>query len=640
MSEAGNQEDEDLKLAIALSLAETSNKPSTYSDCDEVEDAQLHRAIELSKGAPDSKSASKEPQPPLSVISTPSRDASSTAVSLPSTSTARTTSFLGERAALEKERLARQKRQLENTETTAAHASPAKRVRTAPPTLASSSLRVSTSKPASSNVEVFLDGDLRQNRNAHASKNPARSVFGMAEILSPAAELQFVLISAFGTDFKWLTYLIPTGVPLLSVNHPTDSERYESRIKPIGPDGWLYLTPKMKNKGGIMHVKFMMLFYKSGRLRLVIPTANLVPEDWRDIENTVFLQDIPRSKEPPAKPHPFPVYLASFLKLLYVHTGLSALAQGGYPDLPLPSLDVLATRWDWSRVTARLVGSPAGSYEGWDSIRQWGHPRLAEAIRELNANPPKGKTLRMEYQGSSVGNYTTQYLNEFYKSGYGIPPQSWLDTAKSKLKAQAWPPVQIVYPSLQTVDSTILGRLGAGSFFCRKQYWEKANAPKKLFRDSRARSGRVLMHTKMIIGTFVDDENTASASTSQMPMRKGKGTSSAKTKLKVPEPDSDTEPELSEAEDTRQPAGWLYIGSHNFSMAAWGSVSGTVSKPKLWISNFELGIVLPFHDETWLDRVAPWERPAPEYGETDVPWMQEEHLYKLPGMQALLRAAE
>jgi hypothetical protein len=45
-----------------------------------------------------------------------------------------------------------------------------------------------------------------------------------------------------------------TQVPLLSINHPADSERYNGAIKPIGPDGWVYLAPKM-NKGGVMHVK-------------------------------------------------------------------------------------------------------------------------------------------------------------------------------------------------------------------------------------------------------------------------------------------------------------------------------------------------------------------------------------------------
>ena len=29
----------------------------------------------------------------------------------------------------------------------------------------------------------------------------------------------------------------------------------------------------------------MLLFYKSGRLRVAIPTANFIDYDWKDIEN-------------------------------------------------------------------------------------------------------------------------------------------------------------------------------------------------------------------------------------------------------------------------------------------------------------------------------------------------------------------
>jgi len=47
-----------------------------------------------------------------------------------------------------------------------------------------------------------------------------------------------------------------------------------------------------------MHMKFMLLFYKTGRLRVVVSTANLVDFDYRDIENTVWLQDVPLCTTP------------------------------------------------------------------------------------------------------------------------------------------------------------------------------------------------------------------------------------------------------------------------------------------------------------------------------------------------------
>ncbi|KAJ8478713.1 hypothetical protein OPV22_022440 [Ensete ventricosum] len=79
--------------------------------------------------------------------------------------------------------------------------------------------------------------------------------------------------------------------------------------------------------------------------------------------------------------------------------------------------------------------------------------------------------------------------------------------------------------------------------------------------------------------------------------------------------------------------GWIYIGSHNFSPAAWGNtlLSSSESKaPKLHICNYELGIVLivPPPDVSVTDGrnrfnlddfVLPFVMPAPEYQDGDRP---------------------
>ncbi|URE48254.1 Tyrosyl-DNA phosphodiesterase [Musa troglodytarum] len=79
--------------------------------------------------------------------------------------------------------------------------------------------------------------------------------------------------------------------------------------------------------------------------------------------------------------------------------------------------------------------------------------------------------------------------------------------------------------------------------------------------------------------------------------------------------------------------GWIYIGSHNFSPAAWGNtlLSSSESKaPKLHICNYELGIILivpppVLSDPDGRNRfnlddfVLPFVMPAPEYQDGDRP---------------------
>lgn len=104
--------------------------------------------------------------------------------------------------------------------------------------------------------------------------------------------------------------------------------------------------------------------------------------------------------------------------------------------------------------------------------------------------------------------------------------------------------------------------------------------------------------------------------------------------------------------------GFMYVGSHNFSPSAWGTVTmaKAASKPTLNIRNYELGIVFvrsaplqPFRPEplsltcvllppsarqplrqngadAHASSIAPYQRPVRPYGKDDVPWMQSEHM--------------
>ena len=62
----------------------------------------------------------------------------------------------------------------------------------------------------------------------------------------------------------------------------------------------------------------------------------------------------------------------------------------------------------------------------------------------------------------------------------------------------------------------------------------------------------------------------------------------------VPDDDSETEPEdddiVEVAPRPSKAAGWAYIGSHNFTPSAWGTLSGTSFNP---ILNVRLSVAQP-----------------------------------------------
>lgn len=95
------------------------------------------------------------------------------------------------------------------------------------------------------------------------------------------------------------------------------------------------------------------------------------------------------------------------------------------------------------------------------------------------------------------------------------------------------------------------------------------------------------------------------------------------------------------SDDEDKLVGWLYVGSHNFTPSAWGTLSGTSFSPSLNVSphrstpqyasltprfqvnNYELGILIPLRTQEEVERMTCWERPPKKYvlGQ-DEPWVR------------------
>ena len=126
------------------------------------------------------------------------------------------------------------------------------------------------------------------------------------------------------------------------------------------------------------------------------------------------------------------------------------------------------------------------------------------------------KELVLECQGSSIGTYSASWLSEFYYSAQGISPERWLAIPKAHRSKMSLPPIKILFPSLDTVEKSVMGKpvgyslirglvinsnkvtQGAGTMFCREGQWNRATFPKSLFHDANSKRGGVMMHTKVV----------------------------------------------------------------------------------------------------------------------------------------------
>ncbi|KAL1748877.1 tyrosyl-DNA phosphodiesterase-domain-containing protein [Schizophyllum fasciatum] len=594
--------------AIALSLQESSRPPRPRSppividdDDDEPDEEakfqqEMQRAIEASKAdsasrKPDSLAAStsQTPEPPASAMKdlhiepAPARPA-----------------WLSERAKLEEERIARQKKRRrdqgqksdDEDSSSSVHEPIAKRQRPTPPT------QPAPSPSMASSEELFWEGAYRPIATKHCMpRKDGKPTFKLTQVIGDKSQLAFAILSSYALDAEWTYSFFERDTPVIIVQQTKDGD---ASIKNWLPN-WIRASPFLRNGYGCMHMK---LFYKTGRLRVYIPTANLVPYDYRDIENFAWLQDIPRrashKSEPKPNPEDFPSILQRVLEALNIAPALQAMIIQDHPNLPLQSIKDLRRNWDWSMVKVHLVASLHGKYEGWPAVLQTGHPRLMKAVRNMGLAVGDGKVLEVECQGSSIGRCTSVWINEMYASMRGQSARDWLDASRKRREATPLPPVKVVYPTKATVHATAWGVNGGGTIFCRRATWHAKNFPRGLFHDSKSTGGPVLMHTKVL----------SSAS-------KPKGTTSDPES--IPDSDSDSDVEL-----VHPAIGWAYVGSHNFTQSAWGTLSGSGFNPVLNVTNYELGVVFPIKDEEALRSVELWERPPRKYGKEDEPWIQEE----------------
>ncbi|KAI6160265.1 hypothetical protein EDD17DRAFT_1834005 [Pisolithus thermaeus] len=484
--------------------------------------------------------------------------------------------------------------------------------------------------------QLFWDGELRPTATLHSvPRQDGKPTFKLTEILGPKSQIAFAIISSFSTSILWTYQFFEPRTPVILVAQPDFPG--QTGVKNILPN-WVMTVPLLSKERGIQHMKFMLIFYETGRLRVVISTANLVGQEWREFENAVWLQDIPPRPRPCFRDHTiaddFPSIMQYVLRSVNVGHALTNMLRHEHPNLPLKSIGDLCSKWDWSKVKVKLIPSIAGRHEGWPRVLQSGHPRLMKALRDLGLRTGIGraaKELVIECQSSSTGSYTTQWLNEFYYSARGESAEDWLCEAQERRANLPWPPIKILFPSIRTVKEAVLGELAGLVLSSRANLWERTRYPQELFCDSNSTGGKVLMHSKMIIATFLQRSTPSSVPSSS-------ATASPKGNEKNnPEPITilDGETESKSMDDCagvhsapvspKEPIGWAYVGSHNFTPSAWGRVSGSGSNPVLENINYELGILFPLYNEQEVEKVSCFRRPPRKYvlGE-DRPWTQEE----------------
>jgi hypothetical protein len=309
-------DDEDLKLALELSMQQSpnqaSNTPTTKdrpiditSDTED-EGEDMRRAIAMSlQGLPKSSSPKHHvlqtalPTKAVSQAASPNR--TSTQVTASVMEPSQPLGLFGlDRKAMEEERLAR----LGKRKRDPSPDQPSKQIANMKP---SHKIQANTVKSNASSL-TSLQYPRGTIKRTAATKYPRTDDITIDEVLQ-ADSVHTAVISSFMWDSEWLNKkLNPLKVKqiwIMNAKGQDVQQRWGQEMKEAGIPNLRLHFPPMDGMIQSMHNKIMLLFGKD-KLRVVVSTANMGPIDWGEVmngwqpgvmENSVFLVDLSRRSD-------------------------------------------------------------------------------------------------------------------------------------------------------------------------------------------------------------------------------------------------------------------------------------------------------------------------------------------------------
>ena len=426
------------------------------------------------------------------------------------------------------------------------------------------------------------------------------------EELLESQTLKTAVISAFQWDIEWLF----TKINIQQTKCIFVMQAKEQAMK----DGMLEQTkdmrkflrlcfPSMEGLINCMHSKLMLLFHPE-KLRIAIPTANLLEFDWGEsgvMENSVWLIDLPRLPKGTTAND-----LTDFGKELMFFIEKQGVPQDARQGLL--NFDFSATN------DIAFVHTVGGMLYG-DEAQRTGLPGLSRAVRSLNLVTSEDD-LDIDFAASSMGSLKDEFLKNVHAAASGVDMIERADAANAKAKSTFFQArkataddhsirdrIRLYFPSHETVTTSTAG--GAGTICLSRKWFEDMSFPRRCFRDYISTRPGMLSHNKILYARGI---------------------------------------QRGEAESDAKKIAWAYVGSANMSESAWGKLVYD-RKEKKWkvnCKNWECGVLLPVSTEgarpeagkdgivgmeVFRDVVElPFMYPSPEYEEGREPWyFMEKH---------------
>ena len=321
--------------------------------------------------------------------------------------------------------------------------------------------------------------------------------------------LTLAVLSSFQWDMEWLSTKLDTHKTKVVLVMQAEDEATKSQYRrETSSMAKLRLCfPSMEGQIRCMHSKLMLLAHP-GYLRVVVPTANLVPYDWGEdgiMENSAFIIDLPRLDEEQSTAEEEMTFFGQ--ELIYF---LKAMGLDSTIIESIRRFDFSATR------DIAFVHTIGGVHDG-DAWRRTGYCGLGRAIKELNLQTEQD--IEIEYVTSSLGSLNYDFISTIYLAARGDDgtieferrkilqskakkDQGARDKAtdeRQQLITRIKAHFRIYFPTHETVVNSIGGKNCGGTICVQPKVYHVSTFPKELLRDCKSVRNGMLMHDKVRI---------------------------------------------------------------------------------------------------------------------------------------------
>jgi tyrosyl-DNA phosphodiesterase-1 len=353
-------------------------------------------------------------------------------------------------------------------------------------------------------------------------------------------------------------------------------------------------------KYGKYHSKLTILKFPDF-LRVVIPSANLTNGDWYYWGQIIWFQDFPlkNKSQNNSSTSDFEGYLIKMFEL--------QMPTNFKNQIWFKNLNINLSEYDFSHTIVDLVASSSGRFS---DTHEFGLGRLKYLKEKYSVKRKNIKNNKLIVQSSSIGKRLSDKFLKDLCEGFGC-----ISNEENKL--------EIIFPTEEYIESFELGKdLSGCLFLSRDTYLLHRYKFKKL--EVLDPKFQTVFHSKFIVALEEKSQNILKSN--NFFNKKSENNSTSKhiiqeNNFTINDNKIKSIPQI-EIDDNSI----FYFGSHNISIAAWGTLEK--KDTQISMANYELGIIfnpllLTYEEKQKISNSLLVNLNSEFYSNSDSPWINE-----------------